>query len=115
MSAPTIDRLLQHQGTLLTRVQDGAPDEYGNPAWTVTGETATRCELQQAGAREEQDGAVQIVTWRVWLPPTAPARGWDAIRLDDGRTLELEGDAWPVVNPRTGGLHHLECYARETE
>ena len=103
---------MPHAATLLTRSPTGPPDEYGNPTNEVV-ETPTRCELQQSGAREELDGTVQVVTWRVFLPAAAPAQGWDALRLADGRELELNGNAWPVVNPRTGELHHVEAYVTE--
>lgn len=114
MSAPAIDRLLPYSATLLRRSPTGPVDEYGDPTFEEV-EQATRCELQQSGSREDADAAVQIVTWRVWLPPDAPARGWDALRLDDGRLLELEGDAFAVRNPRTGIVHHVEAFARGTE
>ena len=95
----------------------GMATEMGNVATLLseTVEQPTRCELQQAGAREDANAAVQVVTWRAWLPPDAPARGWDALRLDDGRLLELEGDAWAVRNPRTGVVHHVEAFVRGTE
>lgn len=102
---------MPHAATLLTRSATGEPDEYGNPTNEVA-ELETRCELQQAGSREELDGAVQVVTWRAFLPADAPARGWDALRVD-GRVLELNGNAWPVVNPRTGELSHVEAYLTE--
>jgi hypothetical protein len=114
MTAPPIAPLLQHPATLLTRTYEGAgTDEYGNPLAAVA-ELETRCELQQSGARDELDGAVQVVTWRVFLPPDAPAMGWDALRLADGRVLELAGNAWAVSSPRTGELHHVEAYVTET-
>lgn len=113
MTAPSISPLLQHPATLLSRTYAGAADEYGNPT-AIVDELATKCELQQSGARDELDGAVQVVTWRVYLPPDAPALGWDALRLADGRVLELNGHAWAVTNPRTGELHHVEAYVTET-
>lgn len=104
--------LMRHEAALVTRTP-GEPDEYGNPTSTET-ELATVCELQQAGAREELDGAVPVTTWRVFLPADAPAKGWDAVRLADGRVLELNGDAWAVSSPRTGELSHVEAYLTET-
>jgi hypothetical protein len=109
----SIEDLMTHTATLVTRTPTGPPDEYGNPT-NVETELATKCELQQSGSREELDGAVQVVTWRVFLPLDAPARGWDALRLADGRELELAGDAWLYVNPRTGDPSHVEAYLTET-
>jgi hypothetical protein len=45
----------------------------------------------------------------VFLPADAPARGWDAIRLEDGTVLQLAGDAWPVRNLRTDTISHVEA------
>lgn len=109
MSA-ALEHLLPYEVVLLKRAQDGPPDEYGNPTWLEL-EQPTRCELQQAGAREDLGGGVQVTTWHVWLPADAPASGWDALRLADGTVLELNGDAWQVGNPRLGGVvHHVEAY-----
>jgi hypothetical protein len=94
--------------TLVMR-EPGDPDVYGDPVPDDTLATTT-CELQQVGAREELGDEVQVTTWRLFLPKDAPARGWDAIRLDDGTTYELTGDAWQVHNARTGELHHVEAY-----
>jgi hypothetical protein len=94
--------------TLVQR-EPGTPDEYGDPV-PVTTEQATTCELQQVGAREELGDQVQVGTWRLFLPKDAPAQGWDAVRLDDGTTYELQGDAWLVKNARTGQAHHVEAY-----
>lgn len=112
---PPIQRLLKHDVTLLRRSADAEnADEYGNPGWTEV-EQATVCELQQVGAREDKDSAVQITTWRVWLPLDVPARGWDALRLADGTLLELEGDAWLAASALTGDAHHVEAMVRGTE
>lgn len=114
-TAPSILGLLKVSVTLLKRSADpAAADEYGNPGWTVV-EQQTTAEIQQIGSREANDAAVQIATYRVWLPADAPARGWDALRLEDGTVLELEGDAWLAVNPRTGVAHHVEAMVRRVE
>jgi hypothetical protein len=114
VSAPTIDRLLHDDATLLRRSATGPADEYGNPTYEVV-EEPTRCRLEQAGTREELDGAVQVGTWRIFLPLGAPARGWDAVRLADGRVLELQGDAYLAHSALTGAPHHVEAYVRGTE
>ena len=107
----SVGDLLNVPAALLTRTP-GPPDEYGNPT-TLAVSVPTVCELQQSGAREELDGNVQVVTWLVFLPASAPARGWDALDVD-GRVLELNGDAWAVRNPRTGELSHVQAYLTET-
>ena len=104
----SIEALMRTPCTLVVR-EPGAPDVYGDPVPVET-LTTTTCELQQVGAREELGDQVQVTTWRLFLPKDAPARGWDSVRLDDGSTYELQGDAWLVKNARTGNLHHVEAY-----
>lgn len=105
----SIEHLLSREATLLVRTYDGNPDDYGNPTWSDSEQRPTRCELQQAGSREELGDAVQVATHRVWLPPDAPARGWDGL-LVDNVVYELVGDAAIWRNPRTGVDHHVEAY-----
>jgi hypothetical protein len=109
----SIAMLMNRPVTLLHR-EPGDPDEYGDPV-NVETEQATTCELQLIGAREELNDNVQVTTWRVFLPADAPASGWDAVRLEDGRTLELTGEAWQARNPRTREVHHVEAYLEGTE
>jgi hypothetical protein len=105
--------LLKRPVTLVLR-EPGTPDAYGDPVATET-EQVTTAELQLIGAREELNENVQVTTWRLFLPADAPARGWDAVRLEDGTLLELSGDAWEVTSPRTGELHHVEAYLEGVE
>lgn len=107
----TLDHLLPLPVTLVTRSSDGSVDDNGEQVWTES-ELETRCLLQQEGGREEHEGNVEVVSWRVWLPADVLVVGWDAIRLADGTLLELEGDADAVVNPRTGLVHHVEARVR---
>lgn len=110
-TAPSILGLLQVRATLLHRTADPTDDdEYGNPGWDIV-ESDVVCELQQVGAREGHGDAVMIDTWRFWLPPDAPATGWDALRLEDGRLLELRGDPYLAHSARTGTPHHVEGFA----
>jgi hypothetical protein len=109
----SVEALMKLPVTLLTREPTGPVDPYGNPAFVVT-EFETVCELQQQGATEEEGGALQVTTWRVFLPADAPARGWDAVRLEDGTILELDGDPALWRSPKTG-LSHVEAYLRGVE
>ena len=104
----SVTALMRTPCVLLARTQDGPADEYGNPSWQEAEQT-TVCELQQAGASEENQDALQVARWRVFLPADAPARGWDAIRLEDGTVLQLAGDAWPVRNLLTDTISHVEA------
>lgn len=112
MNTAAVERLLQYDVVLRKRTADGPVDEYGNPTYTEL-EQETVAELQQVGAREELGGAVQVSTWRVFLPADAPARGWDALEVRSGAyagwRFELNGDAAYVQSPLTG-LAHVEAY-----
>jgi hypothetical protein len=104
----SLDALLTRAATLYRRTYDGPPDELGDPTWTeITGPVA--CELQQAGSTEALGDAVQVSTWRVFLPVGASdVGGWDALELDGDR-YELVGDPWPVWNPRLAAYDHVEA------
>jgi hypothetical protein len=110
VSVPLPVRLMTRQGTLLHRSQDGAPDEYGDPSW-VTVEQGAALELQQEVSYEAEGGALQLSTWRLFLPPYLGVDGWDAVDID-GEVYELEGDAWLARNPRTGENTHIEARVR---
>jgi hypothetical protein len=114
VTTATFDRLLRTPVTLLTRTGSPTPDEFGEQTDDVD-EVETFAHLQQDTAAELHGGAVQDTAWRVWLPADAPAKGWDALRLEDGTVLELDGDAWPVENPRAGGVHHVEARVRRVD
>jgi len=116
VSAPTIDHLLPYDGTLLRRTADyETGDEYGNPTWDEVGEPV-KCWLEPMGSREElgTDPAVQIRSYRLFLPPETPPRGWDAITVD-GVTYELDGDSFMRASLIAGNAaHHVEAYVRVT-
>ena len=111
-----IAELLTLDATLLRRELDTARDEYGNPAYVEVSEPL-KGELQQESSSEAHGAASQVSLWRVFLPATAPARGWDAVRfpVDGGQVFELEGDAWLARNPRTGEPSHMEARARRVD
>ena len=113
MTAPTVDHLLTIPCELLERAYSSTPDDQGEQTVTETVVAGATCELQQAGSREEQGGAVQITTYRLFLADGAPLRGWDAVRLADGTVLELEGDAARAVSPLTR-VGHVEAVVRRT-
>lgn len=113
--ALTPDRLLVMRGSLIRR-EPGGPDEYGDPRPPVETVVAdVPCLLQMQSSDERAEASVQSSRWRLFLPELVGAlRGWDAIEVA-GSTYELAGDAWPVLNPRTGAVSHLEAYAVRVE
>lgn len=111
----SIDHLLTIPCELIERAYAEAANDDGGQDVTETVIAGAVCELQAAGSREEQGGAVQITTYRLWLTAGTPLRGWDAVRLTDtGELLELEGDAFPVRSPLTGTAH-VEAVVRRTD
>jgi hypothetical protein len=107
----TVDHLLTIPCELVQRAYPADPDDQGEqqPLETVT---SSVCELQTAGSREEQGGAVQITLYRLFLPAGTPLRGWDAVRVD-GQLLELDGDAAAPASPLTG-VRYVEAIVRRT-
>jgi len=102
-----LDHLLKRSGTLLMRAS-GPPDEYGDPTDTEVAR-AVPCDIQQLSAREANEDAAQVGSWRAFLPASAAdLTGWDALTVD-GVTYELAGAPWPVFNPRLGVVDHVEA------
>jgi len=109
-----IENLLTVPCELVTRAYPETPGADGEQAPIETVVPDLKCEVQQAGSREEQGGAVQITTYRVFLADGVRLTGWDAVRLTtSGELLELEGDAVRAVSPLTG-LAHVELVATRT-
>ena len=99
--------------TLVTVTDDGDEDVYGNATERETS-TSVRCELQQA-RRIEEDGSEnwQVGVWRLFLPSGTSVSGVDRIEIDDV-SYEFEGPPWPVRNPRTGLVSHIEATVRQS-
>lgn len=115
MSLLTVDHLLTVPCDLVRRTYSETPDADGEQTVTEDVLTGMYCEMQLAGTREEQGGAVQITTYRVFLSAGTPLTGWDAIHLPTlGFTLELEGDAVQATSPLTG-VSFVEAMARRTD
>lgn len=97
------------------------PDEYGNPG-TIETEITAACELQQVTRLEGSvDSGRQAEDWVVFVDPMGEDEGGYLIEVElegsdrveiDGRTYELIGPPWPVRNPRTGVVTHIEAQAR---
>lgn len=106
---PTLEHLLTRSATLVLRVAVD-PTDPDAELEAVDGDE-TSCELQQTNETDGLDGRVQSTTWRLWLPAGVELTGWDAVRVD-GELFELEGDPWPVRNPRTSVVSHVEARVR---
>ena len=51
--------------------------------------------------------------WRLFLPSGTSVSGVDRIEIDDV-SYEFEGPPWPVRNPRTGLVSHIEATVRQS-
>lgn len=113
MPAPDFLRVLPVTVTLMGRV-DGEPDEYGDSEVEYTSLGTAQAFMQQSlvGTDESDGGATQNAAFRFWLEPT-PLTGWDAIIYEDEHYALMQ-DPSPVLNARTGELHHLEVEAKRT-
>jgi len=89
----------------------GLPDEMGDPTW-VYQDVPGVCELQQVQAWEVRDGAPFLVSlWRLYVLPNVGLTGWDSVTVD-GHKYTVDGEPWPVWNPRTRSLSHYEMNVR---
>ena len=106
---PTPLHLLTRTATMLRRDAVDPLDPDAELASVPAG--TTLCELQQVNEDDANDGRTQVSSWRVWLPADVELAGTDALEVD-GELFELEGDPWPVRNPRTSVVSHVEARAR---
>lgn len=94
---------------LLRRDPAGSQDVYGNELEgeaTATGD----CSLQQQQRAEGGDG-LSDTRWLLVLPAGTVIDTGDAVKVD-GRRYELVGEPWPVTDPRTQTVSHVECTVR---
>lgn len=104
-----IDALLTRPVTIVTRADSGT-DELGNVTFTDT-ETVTVGELQQRRRSETPDGGLAETSWTLFLPAGTAIGANDRVQVD-GDTFEVDGDPWPVRNPRSGADSHVEATLR---
>lgn len=103
--------LMTRSATLLRYADSGEVDEYGDAVKTLT-ETSVSCELQQQRRNEDDEQAeVAESRWRLFLPAGTEVDTGDAIEVGGDR-YELVGEPWPVHNPRTEEISHIEATVR---
>jgi len=111
----SISQLLTLPVTILRRTVAEEIDEFGNEVDTAPAEEVeTVGELQQR-QRDEQTagGDVVATTWALYLPADTEIDAGDGI-VAGGATYEVDGEPWPVRNPRTGVVSHIEATVRRT-
>lgn len=108
-----ISQLLNLPVTIRIRAEDGR-DVYGDPT-TSTSDVVTVGYLdQRLRSEDESDGSqTQEDRWRLMVPADTTVSGWDQV-LVGGLAYEVFGPPWPVYNPRTRRVSHVEATLRRT-
>jgi hypothetical protein len=107
----TISTLLNRACTITHRSTGATVDAYGSEI-PATAATATVCELQQQQRTESNErGTVAEDVWLLVLPAGTTIAADDTVTVD-GDVFQVHGDPWPVRNPRTQTIHHLEATVR---
>lgn len=97
--------------TLITRAPSGETDDYGDDV-IEEDEVETVCAIQQRDRREPGDaGENSISDWIGFFLAGEMLDTASAVE-QDGRKFEFVGEPWPVINHRTGVVHHIEASLR---
>lgn len=110
----SLTQLLNQTGYLLARNESGTLDDYGNdvPDEVVT---AISCEIQQRRRDEDADeGETSQADWLGIFAADTDLTTADAVAVNGMGTFELVGAPWPVYNPRTREVSHVEATLRRT-
>lgn len=108
----SLANLLNQPCTITHQAQTGAVDDYGNPTWETT-TTETVCYAEQRRTEEDTlDQSTGTEEWRVLIPAGVTVADQDRLNVD-GLALEVYGPPWPVWNPRTRRVSHVEIRARQ--
>ena len=100
--------LMTQPVTITLRVEDGAPDRYGNPTVTETPFDTLCFAEQRSSSSTGPEAQVLQARWKLMLPAATPINGWAKVELDN-RPYEVVGFPWYVRNPRTGLISHVEA------
>lgn len=108
-----LSTLINTPCTITRRSSSGETDDYGNESETET-TVDTVCELQQRQRDEPGDqGELSDTDWVLFLLPTESIDTGDLITVS-GMDFEMVGDPWPVRDPTTSTVSHLEASVRRT-
>ena len=109
----SVSRLLTRNATITHRYPSATVDGYGNPL-SDESTSSVLCELQQRQRSEETVmGELAQRTWLLVLPAGTSVDATDTVTVDD-LDYELVGEPWPVHNPRTGSVSHIEATVKRT-
>ncbi|WP_354567648.1 hypothetical protein [Glaciihabitans sp. UYNi722] len=96
---------------LLVQAMGGAgTDEYGNTVPGALGLPATETGfLEQKDTVEYQTDRETVVSkWTAYLPADSIVTALAQITFN-GQVFQVDGAPWPVFNPRTQKVSHIEC------
>lgn len=106
--------LLTTDVTIIPRSRADSDDDFSDPSPTEGTEVETRGALQQRSRTEPNgQGELSDTDWLLILLPGVTIDRTDIVRIE-GRDYEVIGDAWPVVDHRSGQVHHLEVSLNHT-
>lgn len=88
----------------------GTIDAYGDITQMETN-TSSMCELQPVKTSEVEGGNIGVSTWKLYLQGSVALNADDAVIIDS-ETYELDGDATPRRNARTGVVDYTEAVVR---
>lgn len=101
------------QSVTLHLATPGAEDDHGNPT-VVDADSVVAGFISLQFPQESRDGAIVGEGYRLFLEASSPLEGWDAVSID-GHRYEVIGAPWPVWNPRTARVHHVEANVRRAD
>ncbi len=112
-----IAQLLNTPCTIIRRSPSGDEDDYGNEEQKPE-DVETVCEVQKQVRRASEEpgdqGELSDTLWTGFFPAGTELRTGDAVRVDALGEFEMVGDPWPVWNPRTKAVSHIEASLRRT-
>jgi hypothetical protein len=105
----TLAHLLNQPLTIQT-MGGTTTDEYGNTVLAPAGDPVPGVGLlDQKDTIEFLNGRQTVVTkWKAFLPAGTVIGATDYINFD-AQKFQVDGEPWPVYNPRTRQVSHIEC------
>lgn len=87
--------------------ESAARDEYGNVITAAT-TTTTRCYMAQQSRTEVGLDNIERERWAAYFPAGTTLDANDSVTVD-GADYQVIGQPWPVLNPVTDEVDHVEA------
>lgn len=104
----SLTSLLTKTCTIVSRVDSGVSDAYGNEVDTTTTSTVA-CAIQQV-TRREDDGTLSDTTLKGYFP-TGTVLGTDDAVIESGIRYEVVGQPWDFTEG-SSSVNHVEATLR---